>query len=124
MNETAISADIFDIIKPILRDHLEVDPILITMGAILEDLNADSLDIIEIVMKMEERFDIKIPDEDGEDLNTVKDLVDVIVKELMDNQNKLEKEIEEAEKEDDVITLLKKILSNQEKILKQLKIKN
>jgi acyl carrier protein len=45
-----------------------------------EDLGADSLDVVELVMQFEEAFDIQIPDEDAEKIKTVKDAVDYIEK--------------------------------------------
>jgi acyl carrier protein len=44
-----------------------------------EDLNADSLDLVELIMEMEDRFQLKIPDEDAEKIVTVGDAVDYVV---------------------------------------------
>ena len=49
-------------------------------SSIIEDLKADSLDVVELVMQFEEAFDIQIPDEDAEKIKTVKDAVDYIEK--------------------------------------------
>lgn len=46
----------------------------------VDDLGADSLDIVELIMEMEEEFDIEIPDEDVENMTTVKDVVDYCAK--------------------------------------------
>ena len=62
-------------IKKIIEEQLGVDSEKITPEAsFLEDLGADSLDIVELVMTMEEEFDLEIPDEDAEKLKTVQDI--------------------------------------------------
>ena len=67
-----------------LCDHLAVDAEKITAGAgIIDDLGADSLDLVEIVMIAEEEFGIAIDDEKAETVKTVGDLVDVIAAELL-----------------------------------------
>lgn len=48
-----------------------------------EDLGADSLDTVELIMELEEEFDIEIPDEDAEKAKTVKDVIDYITKKLI-----------------------------------------
>ncbi|HHZ05119.1 MULTISPECIES: acyl carrier protein [Acetomicrobium] len=59
-------------LKQIVMDRLDVDEDQITMEAsFVEDLGADSLDIVELIMGIEEEFDIEIPDEDAEKLTTV-----------------------------------------------------
>ena len=58
-----------------------VDEAEVTPGASFqEDLGADSLDVVELVMQFEEAFDLEIPDEDAEKIKTVKDAVDYIEK--------------------------------------------
>ena len=47
-------------------------------ASFIDDLEADSLDIVELMMALEEEFDIEIPDEDAEKISTVKDAVDYI----------------------------------------------
>lgn len=47
-------------------------------GSFMEDLGADSLDVVELVMAMEEEFNLEIPDEDAEKIKTVKDAVEYI----------------------------------------------
>jgi len=69
----------FEEIKRIVVDKLEVDEKQVTLEAsFIEDLGADSLDTVELVMDLEEHFEIEIPDEDAEKLKTVKDAVDYI----------------------------------------------
>ncbi len=69
----------FEEIKRIVVDKLQVDEKQVTPEAsFIEDLGADSLDTVELVMDLEEHFGIEIPDEDAEKLKTVKDAVDYI----------------------------------------------
>ena len=69
----------FEEVKRIVVDKLQVDEKQVTMEAsFIEDLGADSLDTVELVMDLEEHFGIEIPDEDAEKLKTVKDAVDYI----------------------------------------------
>jgi len=70
--------DIFEKIKSIVADQLGISEDEITMDTSFEDLNADSLDIVELIMSLEEEFGIEIPDEDAEKLTTVKAAVEYI----------------------------------------------
>jgi len=66
----------FEKIQDIVADKLGVEKSKITMEAsFIDDLGADSLDTVELIMKMEEEFDIEIPDEDAEKLRSVGDVV-------------------------------------------------
>ena len=66
-------------IKEIIIDKLGMEESKITLNArFLEDLGADSLDTVELIMQFEEEFDIEIPDEDAEQLTTVGKSVDYI----------------------------------------------
>jgi acyl carrier protein len=68
-------------VKQIIVEQLQVDEAEVTPGASFqEDLGADSLDVVELVMQFEEAFDIEIPDEDAEKIKTVKDAIDYIEK--------------------------------------------
>ncbi len=70
---------IFETVQKILVDQLGVEEDLITMESnFIDDLNADSLDIVELVMAMEQEFNISIPDEEAERIKTVGDAVDFI----------------------------------------------
>ena len=61
-------------VKQIIVEQLQVDEAEVTPGASFqEDLGADSLDVVELVMQFEEAFDLEIPDEDAEKIKTVKD---------------------------------------------------
>ncbi len=71
--------EILDKVKEIIVDQLGVDEGSVTMQAsFVDDLGADSLDVVELVMAMEEEFDLKIPDEDAEKIATVGDAVQYI----------------------------------------------
>ena len=71
--------DIFEKVREIIAEQLEIDPEEITPEAtFLEDLGADSLDAVELVMAIESEFDISVPDEALEQLKTVQDLLDAI----------------------------------------------
>ena len=71
----------FEEIKTIVADNLGVDEDSITMEtSFKEDLNADSLDLFEMVMALEESFGIEIPSEDLEELQTVADVMEYIEK--------------------------------------------
>jgi acyl carrier protein len=72
-------------VKQIIVEQLQVDEAEVTPGASFqEDLGADSLDVVELVMQFEEAFDLEIPDEDAEKIKTVKDAIDYIEKNAKD----------------------------------------
>ena len=66
----------FEKIKSIIADQLGIDDLeTITMEtSLVEDLEADSLDAVEVIMALEDEFGIEIPDEDAENFNTIGDL--------------------------------------------------
>lgn len=71
--------DIFNNVKKIILDRLDVEDEKITLKATFkDDLGADSLDIVELVMEIEDEFDIEIADEDAEKIVTVGDAVEYI----------------------------------------------
>ena len=71
--------DIFEQVKKILCDQLDLDEEQVTEDSeVIDDLGADSLDIVDLVMTLEEEFDTEIPDEDIENLRTVGDIVKYI----------------------------------------------
>ncbi|HTN53997.1 MAG TPA: acyl carrier protein [Anaeromyxobacter sp.] len=74
-----MSATIEQKVKNIIADQLGVgeDEIKQT-SSFIEDLGADSLDIVELVMAMEEEFEVEIPDEEAENIKTVQDAVNYI----------------------------------------------
>jgi acyl carrier protein len=68
-------------VKQIVVEQLGVDEAEVTPSAsFVDDLGADSLDTVELVMAFEEAFDVEIPDEDAEKIRTVKDAIDYIDK--------------------------------------------
>lgn len=71
--------EIFNKLKGIIVEQLGVSEELVTEEAtFIDDLSADSLDIVELVMTLEEEFDIQIPDEDAEKIVSVGDVVKYI----------------------------------------------
>jgi acyl carrier protein len=75
MSET----EIFEKVKKIVTEQLSVEASKVTPQAhFANDLNADSLDTVELVMALEEEFDIEIPDEAAEQITTVQEAVDYI----------------------------------------------
>jgi len=72
-------ADVADKVREIIVEQLGVTPEQVTPEAsFIEDLGADSLDTVELVMALEEEFDIQIPDEEAEKITTVQQAVDYI----------------------------------------------
>ena len=72
------SEEILEKVKAIIVEQLGVADTAVTMEAsFIDDLGADSLDIVELVMAIEEEFDIEIPDSDAEKVVTVGDVVDL-----------------------------------------------
>ena len=68
-----------DKIKSIVADQLGVDESQVTEDAsFVDDLGADSLDTVELIMAFEEEFDVEIPDEDAQKIKTVKDVIEYI----------------------------------------------
>lgn len=68
-----------DKVKKIIAEKLSVDlEEVVPEASFVDDLGADSLDLVELIMSMEEEFDIDISDEDAEKLVTVKDAIDYI----------------------------------------------
>ncbi len=70
---------VFEKVKEIIVDSLGCDEDSVTLEANLkEDLDADSLDAVELIMAVEEEFDVEIPDETAAEMKTVQDIVDFI----------------------------------------------
>lgn len=69
----------FDKVKDIIVDSLSCDEEQVTLEASLkDDLGADSLDAVELIMAVEDEFDVQIPDEEANKMATVKDIVDYL----------------------------------------------
>jgi acyl carrier protein len=76
----ATAAEVAERVKQIIVDQLGLSPDQVKPEAsFLKDLGADSLDIVELVMAMEEEFEIEIPDEEAEKIKTVQNAIDYIV---------------------------------------------
>ncbi|HLR66112.1 acyl carrier protein [Virgibacillus alimentarius] len=72
-------AEVFDRVKKIIVEQLDVEEEKVTMEASFkDDLEADSLDVVELVMELEDEFDMEIADEEAEKINTVGDAVNYI----------------------------------------------
>lgn len=67
---------VFEKIRDIIVEQLDADENNVTMdSSIIDDLGADSLDVVDLVMSIEEEFDVEIPDEEVENIKTVGDIV-------------------------------------------------
>ncbi len=76
----ADAADILERVKKIVVEHLDVEAEKVSEKAsFIDDLGADSLDNVELVMAFEEEFDVEIPDDAAENISTVGDAVQFIV---------------------------------------------
>lgn len=74
-------SETFNKVKTLIIEKLNVNPSDVTENAtFIEDLGADSLDIVDFVMALEEEFGVDIPDEEAQKIKTVKDAVDFIEK--------------------------------------------
>ena len=72
-------SDVADRVKKIVVEHLGVEEDKVTENAsFIDDLGADSLDIVELVMAMEDAFQMDIPDEEAEKIQTVRNAIDYI----------------------------------------------
>lgn len=70
--------EVFEKVKAIVVEQLGVDEVDVTQETSFEQLDADSLDIVELIMALEEAFDLDIPDEEAEKIRTVGDAVSYI----------------------------------------------
>ncbi|WP_456479387.1 acyl carrier protein [Nautilia sp.] len=72
---------LFDEVKEVIVEQLNVAPEEVKPEAkFVEDLGADSLDVVEMIMALEEKFEIEIPDSEAEKIQTVQDVIDYIEK--------------------------------------------
>jgi len=72
---------LFDEVKEVIVEQLNVSPDEVKPESkFVEDLGADSLDVVEMIMALEEKFEIEIPDSEAEKIQTVQDVVDYIQK--------------------------------------------
>lgn len=71
--------DVFEKIKEITAEQLDIDPGIITLeSSFINDLEADSLALVQLIMALEEEFDVEIPDEEVDEISTVGDAVNYI----------------------------------------------
>ena len=71
--------EIFEKVKTVIVEQLGIDEASVRMdSSFLDDLGADSLDTVELIMAFEEEFDVEIPDEDAQKIKTVKDVIEYI----------------------------------------------
>jgi acyl carrier protein len=79
-------ASIEERVRGIIAEQLDQDPTeIVPEASFIDDLGADSLDLVELVMHMEEDFDVEIPDEDAENIRTVQDAINYIQQHLADD---------------------------------------
>ena len=78
-----MAADVYDRMKKIIVEQLGVDEADVTpQASFVEDLNADSLDLVELIMSLEEEFNLEISDEDAEKIHTVGDALEYVQEHL------------------------------------------
>ena len=78
-----IAPDVYERLKKIIVDQLGVDESeVVPSASFVEDLNADSLDLVELIMSLEEEFKVQISDEDAEKITTVQEAQDYIEEHL------------------------------------------
>jgi len=74
-----VAVSTYDRLKKIVAEQLSVDESEVTpQASFVDDLNADSLDLVELIMSLEEEFGMEIPDEDAERIRTVQEAVDYV----------------------------------------------
>lgn len=67
-------------VKKVIAEKLKIDPSeVVPEASLIDDLGADSLAIVELIMTMEEEWDIEVPDEDAEKLTTVQSVIDYLI---------------------------------------------
>ena len=72
---------VFEDVRDVVVEQLSVDPQVVKLESkIIEDLGADSLDVVELVMALEEKFEVEIPDSEAEKLVSIQDVVNYIEK--------------------------------------------
>lgn len=74
--------DVEDKVKAIVSEQLEVSQDSLTTETTFEEIDADSLDIVELVMALEEEFDLEISDQEIEDIQTLGDIINYIEKKV------------------------------------------
>lgn len=78
-----VAEELLNRLKGLVVEKLAVDEAqIVPEASFVEDLNADSLDLVELIMSLEEEFEIEIPDEDAEKIQTVRDALDYLEERL------------------------------------------
>ena len=81
MTTTPTPAALAEEVTRVICEHFEVNPAQVTRETrFQEDLGADSLDLVELVMRLEEVFDITVPDDEAQKIRTVGDAIDYVVR--------------------------------------------
>lgn len=79
----SLTSDAQERLRKLIAEQLSVDEEeVVPEASFIEDLNADSLDLVELIMTLEEEFNIKISDEDAENIRTVQDAIDYLQEHL------------------------------------------
>lgn len=79
----SLTSDAQERLRKLIAEQLSVDEEeVIPEASFIEDLNADSLDLVELIMTLEEEFNLKISDEDAENIRTVQDAIDYLQEHL------------------------------------------
>ena len=82
-NRGMVTSSIEERVRKIVAEQLDQDEVdIVPEASFIEDLGADSLDLVELVMRMEEIFDVEIPDEDAENIRLVQDAINYIQQHL------------------------------------------
>lgn len=71
---------VFESVKNTIVEQCSVNEDIITNDATIENIGIDSLDVVDVIMALEDEYEIKIPDEDIEEIETINDLVEIIEK--------------------------------------------
>lgn len=74
--------DVESRVKQVISNLLQVQPDMASDASFIEDLGADSLDIVEMIMALEEHFNLSIPEEDAEKIQTVQDAINYVARHL------------------------------------------
>lgn len=79
INEKEVQLVVFEKLRKIISEQFDINPNNITMdSSFQDDLNADSLDVVELIMAIEDEFDLEVEDESVEKISTVRDVVEYI----------------------------------------------
>ncbi|MBV9121931.1 MAG: acyl carrier protein [Planctomycetes bacterium] len=91
--QAELVSPVWEKVLDLVCENLGVDREKVTSpSSFIEDIGADSLDIVKLVMEMEEEFDITIPDEEAEKIKTVGDALDYIIRQLRDKNQETQGE--------------------------------